>query len=80
MTDRRAAWRHVRLATKQTLGQSVCGPKGRLSRGGAGEAAEGGAGGRADGAGGRPVSVGVPTADGIAEIVIDFPPVNVLPV
>jgi enoyl-CoA hydratase/carnithine racemase len=49
-----------------------------------------GAGGRADDAddrgkrtmraGGQAVSVGVRTADGIAEVVIDFPPVNALPV
>jgi enoyl-CoA hydratase len=48
--------------------------------GGAGEVAEGGAGGQADGAGGQAVSVGVRAADGIAEVVIDFPPVNALPV
>ena len=52
---RRAAWRHVRLTPKQTLGQ--VGARGRHA-----------------------VSVEVRAADGIAEVIIDYPPVNALPV
>ena len=40
----------------------------------------GGPGMHADGAGGPAMSVQVRSADGIAEVVIDFPPVNALPV
>src|SRR5947209_446356 len=61
---RRLAWRHVRLTTKQTLGREARHAEVLCLRAG-GEAV---------------VSVEVNVADGIAEVVIDFPPVNALPV